>query len=121
MFVVNSDFLKNKGFTEENKGNVRAKMPDMHTPNKGDRSLVKLVINYGGKENDGLMNHYRDSNNPTSHTSSLGSNRSVTNFTSSSSRSRNSSNGGCYSESMTEEGDGDDGCHHRIDYPHSFC
>lgn len=108
--------VKNKGFKEENKGDVRAKMPasDMHAPNEGDRSLVKLVINPGGEENDGLMNHYSDwdspSNSPTSHTSSLGSNRSVTNFTGSSSRSSSSSSGGCYSESMTEEDDGDDGC-----------
>ncbi|KAL7598122.1 hypothetical protein Lser_V15G21493 [Lactuca serriola] len=108
--------VKNKGFKEENKGDVRAKMPasDMHASNEGDRSLVKLVINPGGEENDGLMNHYSDwespSNSPTSHTSSLGSNRSVANFTGSSSRSSSSSSGGCYSESMTEEDDGDDGC-----------
>ncbi|CAI9296413.1 unnamed protein product [Lactuca saligna] len=31
---------KNKGFKEENKGNVRATMLGMHTPNKGDRSLL---------------------------------------------------------------------------------
>ncbi|XP_024976775.1 uncharacterized protein LOC112514501 [Cynara cardunculus var. scolymus] len=108
--------VKNKGFKEENKGVIRAKMPavDMHAQNEGERSMVKLVINPGGEENDGLMNHYSDwespSNSPTSHTSSLGSNRSVTNFTGSSSRSSSSSSGGCYSGSMTEEDDGDDGC-----------
>ncbi|XP_076946437.1 uncharacterized protein LOC143617926, partial [Bidens hawaiensis] len=77
-----------------------------------NRGMAKLVINNpcGGEEN-----HYSDwespSNSPTSHTSSLTSNRSVMNFTGgSSSRSSSSSSGGCYSESMTEEDDGDDGC-----------
>lgn len=108
--------VKNKGFKEENKSVVREKMPtsDMHAPNERDRSMVKLVINPGGEENDILMNHYSDwespSNSPTSHTSSLGSNRSVTTFTGSSSGSSSSSSGGCYSGSMTEEDDGDDGC-----------
>ncbi|KAK1435793.1 hypothetical protein QVD17_01562 [Tagetes erecta] len=111
--------VKNKGFKEENKGTNRQKMVDldMHARNEGEnRPMVKLVITSGGEENDGLMNHYSDwespSNSPTSHTSSLASNRSVTNFTGSSSRSSSSSSGGCgcYSGSMTEEDDGDDGC-----------
>ncbi|KVH98901.1 Zinc finger, RING/FYVE/PHD-type [Cynara cardunculus var. scolymus] len=41
--------VKNKGFKEENKGVIRAKMPavDMHAQNEGERSMVKLVINPG--------------------------------------------------------------------------
>ncbi|KAI7751808.1 hypothetical protein M8C21_031137 [Ambrosia artemisiifolia] len=115
--------VKNKGSKEENRGADRPKTParDMHGSNEGEsRPMVKLVINPGGgEENDGMMNHYSDwespSNSPTSHTSSLASNRSVTNFTGgSSSGSSSSSSGsgscGCYSGSMTEEDDGDDGC-----------
>ncbi|KAJ0765952.1 putative transcription factor C2H2 family [Helianthus annuus] len=110
--------VKNKGCKEENRGTDRPKTraSDMHPSNEGEtRTIGKLVINRSGEENDGLMNHYSDwespSNSPTSHTSSLASNRSVTNFTGgSSSRSSSSSSGGCYSGSMTEEDDGDDGC-----------
>ncbi|XP_076946436.1 uncharacterized protein LOC143617925 [Bidens hawaiensis] len=107
--------VKNKGFKEENRGCGRAKSPasDMQAVTEGEnRGMAKLVINNpcGGEEN-----HYSDwespSNSPTSHTSSLTSNRSVMHFTGgSSSRSSSSSSGGCYSESMTEEDDGDDGC-----------
>lgn len=111
--------VKNKGFKDENKGVGRAKMAvsDMHVVNEGvgDGSMAKLVVNAGGEENECSMNHYSDwespSNSPTSHSSSLASNRSVMNFTGSSGRSSSSSSrGGCYSGSMTEEDDGDDGC-----------
>ncbi|KAD4385640.1 hypothetical protein R6Q59_019865 [Mikania micrantha] len=109
--------VKNKGFKGENKIAVLQKMPasDMHTPNKGEnQSMAKLVINSSGEENDSLMNHYGDwespSNSPIGHTSSLASNTSVANFTGSSSSSSSGDSGGCYSGSMTEEDDGDDGC-----------
>nr|XP_043606506.1 uncharacterized protein LOC122578588 [Erigeron canadensis] len=114
--------VKNKGCKEENKGAGCAKTPamDMHVGNEGGRAMVmaKLVVDdHDGEENECvMMNQYSDwespSNSPTSHASSLTSNRSVTNFTGSSSRSSSSSSGGfgCYSGSMTEEDDGDDGC-----------
>ncbi|KAK9080480.1 hypothetical protein SSX86_000238 [Deinandra increscens subsp. villosa] len=112
--------VKNKGFKEENRGVDLQKMPA--SDNKGEnRPNVKLVINPSGEENDSLMSHYSDwespSNSPIGDTSSLASNVSVTNFTgsggsssSSSSSSSGGESGGCYSGSITEEDDGDDGC-----------
>ncbi|KAI3686470.1 hypothetical protein L1987_80148 [Smallanthus sonchifolius] len=110
--------VRKKGFKEENKDADLQKMAvsDMRGPNKGEnQSTVKLGISCSGEENDGLMNHYSEwespSNSPIGHTSSLASNASVTNFTGSSSSSSSSGDsGGCYSGSMTEEDDGDDGC-----------
>ncbi|MFS7968606.1 putative CCR4-NOT transcription complex subunit 4 [Helianthus anomalus] len=60
------------------------------------------------QENDSLINCYYDCESPSNsfvgHTSSLDSNISVGSFTGS------GDSGGCYSGSMTEEDDGDDGC-----------
>ncbi|KAK1407269.1 hypothetical protein QVD17_38883 [Tagetes erecta] len=101
--------VKNKGFKEDNKRVDRSKMPDtdMHVSNKEENENVSTI-----NSNDSLMNHYSDwespSNSPIGQVSSLTSNVSVTSFASSGSSSGNS--GGCYSGSMTEEDDGDDGC-----------
>ncbi|KAK2965150.1 hypothetical protein RJ640_005313 [Escallonia rubra] len=105
--------VKNKGSKEEMNGGG-----GMHVPrNERERSMENFVINPRREDNDGSMNHYSDSdspsNSPTSHSSSvLGSNASGTNFTgSSSSRSSSSSSSvGCYSGTISEDDDGDDGC-----------
>ncbi|MFS7939819.1 putative CCR4-NOT transcription complex subunit 4 [Helianthus anomalus] len=107
--------VKKKGFKEENKGVDHPKMSDsdMHGLNKGEN---RSVVNSSGEENDILINCYCDcespSNSSVGHTSSLDSNIPVGSFTGSSSSSSSSSgdSGGCYSGSMTEEDDGDDGC-----------
>ncbi|KAF5807161.1 putative transcription factor C2H2 family [Helianthus annuus] len=104
--------VKKKGFKEENKGPDHPKMSDsdMHGLNKGEN---RWVVNSSGEENDSLINCYCDCESPSDssvgHTSSLDSNMSVDSFTGSISSSSGDS-GSCYSGSMTEEDDGDDGC-----------
>ncbi|XP_024971076.1 uncharacterized protein LOC112510047 [Cynara cardunculus var. scolymus] len=107
--------VKNRGFKEETHGTggMKAPAPETHAANEREPPVVNLEVNLGGEETEGLMNHDSDSespsNSPTSHSSSVsGSNRSVTNFTGSSSRSSSgssSSSGGCCSGSMTDEDD----------------
>lgn len=100
---------KNKGCKEET--NVKMSSPDVHARNDDlPLPVMKLEINRGGEENEGLTNHYSDPESPsTSPVSSVfGSNRSPSHFTSNSSSS--SSSGGCCSESMTEEDDRDNDC-----------
>lgn len=111
--------MKNKGLgLREAKNVTKMAVSETHAAVKErDHEMVKLEISVGGgggEENEGLMNHYSDSesNSPTSHTSSVsGSNRSVTNFTgssgmSSSGSSSSSGSGGCFSGNMTDEDDG---------------
>lgn len=87
-----------------------------HGLNERDRVVKLLEVNPGNDENDGLVNHYSDSDSyshsPTSHSSSVvGSNCSGTSFTGggSSSRSSNSSSSGrSHSGDISEEEDDDD-------------
>ncbi|KAM0060545.1 putative transcription factor C2H2 family [Helianthus debilis subsp. tardiflorus] len=97
--------VKNKGVgvKEETKvsGGVKRADAEAHAVNERELSMVKLEVSVGKEENEGLMNHYSDSESPSN---------SPTNFTGSSSRSSSgssSSSGGCFSRSMTDEDDGD--------------
>ncbi|MFS7939821.1 putative CCR4-NOT transcription complex subunit 4 [Helianthus anomalus] len=71
----------------------------MHELNKGQN---RSVVNSCGEENDSLINCYCGCESP--------SNSSAVGHTGSSSSSSSGDSGGCYSGSMTEEDDGDDGC-----------
>ncbi|CAK9138678.1 unnamed protein product [Ilex paraguariensis] len=111
--------VRNKGDKEESSGCGGNQSSVVQVGKEKGRSMENWEINPSGQENDGLMNHYSDSespsNSPTSHASSvLGGNDSGTNFTGSSgssSSSSSSSSGGCCSGCITEEDEeGDDGC-----------
>ncbi|KAL4559252.1 hypothetical protein LXL04_031387 [Taraxacum kok-saghyz] len=98
--------VKNKGCKKET-SDVKMPAPYVHERND-DSPVVKLEINPGGEEDEGLTNHCSDSDSPINSPMSsnvFGSNSSPSHFTCSSSSSSSS----C-SESMAEEDDGDNDC-----------